>query len=35
MNFKLEIAYLLQQVTGVQQQEIVNAIEMPPNKLRI
>ena len=32
MNFKLEIAYLLQQVTGVQQQEIVNAIEMPPNK---
>ncbi len=32
MNFKLEIAYLLQQVTGVQQQEIVNAIETPPNK---
>lgn len=32
MNFKLEIAYLLQQVTGVPQQEIVNAIETPPNK---
>ena len=32
MNFKLEIAYLLEQVTGVQQQEIVNAIETPPNK---
>ncbi len=32
MNFKLEIAYLLKQVTGVQQQEIVNAIETPPNK---
>ena len=32
MNFKLEIAYLLEQVTGVQQHEIVNAIETPPNK---
>ena len=32
MNFKLEIATLLEKVTGVTQQEIINAIEIPPQK---
>ena len=32
MDFKLEIACLLEKVTGVPQQEIINTIEIPPNK---
>lgn len=32
MNFKLEIATLLEKVTGVTQQEIINAIKIPPQK---
>ena len=32
MDFKVEIAYLLEKVTQQPQQEIIGTIEVPPNK---